>query len=271
MQGLIVVGTGIQAVGQLTIEARSAIERAATVFFLVADPLARIYLERLNNNLQSLHECYATDKPRMESYLEMVELIVAEVKKGKLVCVALYGHPGVFAFPAHVAVRRLRDEGIYAKMLPGVSAEDCLFADLGIDPAMAGCQSFEATDFLLFQRVFDPRSSLILWQVGVIGDASFQAGGYEYQRGITILVERLNAYYNKVHKMIVYEASHYPIYECRHEIVELAHLSDVKLTAESTLYIPPATVSEPNPEMLARLGLSESAIRRVEVRLNTSL
>jgi hypothetical protein len=33
-------------------------------------------------------------------------------------------------------------------MLPGISAEDCLFADLGIDPGIYGCQSYEATDFL---------------------------------------------------------------------------------------------------------------------------
>jgi len=31
-------------------------------------------------------------------------------------------------------------------MLPGISAEDCLVADLGIDPASSGCQSYEAND-----------------------------------------------------------------------------------------------------------------------------
>jgi hypothetical protein len=34
-------------------------------------------------------------------------------------------------------------------MLPAISAEDCLFADLGVDPADHGCPSYEATDFLV--------------------------------------------------------------------------------------------------------------------------
>jgi hypothetical protein len=40
-------------------------------------------------------------------------------------------------------------------MLPAVSAEDCLFADLGVDPGAAGCQSHEAADFL----ILDTRST----------------------------------------------------------------------------------------------------------------
>jgi len=34
-------------------------------------------------------------------------------------------------------------------MLPGISAEDCLFADIGVDPGIYGCQSFEATDLFV--------------------------------------------------------------------------------------------------------------------------
>ncbi|MFI1583783.1 hypothetical protein [Embleya sp. NPDC020630] len=78
-------------------------------------------------------------------------------------------HPGVFAFPGHEAVRRARLDGIPARMLAGSSAGDWLFADPGLDPATRGCQSIEASDFLLRHRVFDPTSLLVLWQVGVIG------------------------------------------------------------------------------------------------------
>jgi hypothetical protein len=63
--------------------------------------------------------------------------------------------------PAHESIRRARMEGISACMLPGISAEDCLFAELGIEPSENGCQSFEATDFLVYKRKFDNRSSLI--------------------------------------------------------------------------------------------------------------
>jgi hypothetical protein len=55
-----------------------------------------------------------------------------------VLCVALYGHPGVFACVGHEAIERARAEGIDAQMLPGISAEDCLFAELGVDPAVGG-------------------------------------------------------------------------------------------------------------------------------------
>jgi hypothetical protein len=266
LQGLIAVGTGIQAAGQLTIEARSAIEHADIVFFLVADPVTCKYIESLNKNVQSLHDCYATDKPRMESYLEMIERIIAKVKEGMMVCVVLYGHPGVFAYPAHEAIRRLKSEGIYTKMLPGVSAEDCLFADLGVDPAW-GCQSFEATDFLIFQRTFDTRSSLILWQIGLIGDTSFQGSGYNYKPGLAILTETLVTHYGDSHKVIIYEASHYPIYDCRRDTLELGLLCDASVSPESTLYVPPLSPPNPNPEMMRRLGISDTAISHIRAKL----
>jgi precorrin-6B methylase 1 len=264
--GLIVVGTGIQAVGQLTIEARTAIQKADTVFFLVTDPVTKTYLTRLNHNTVSLHDLYETNKPRMQSYVEMVDRITAEVYANKLVCVAFYGHPGVFAFPAHEAIHRVRSKGMYARMLPGISSEDCLFADLGLDPSWTGCQSFEATDFLLFNRTFDPRSSLILWQVGVIGDISFQEDGYNYRRGLEALTDRLHQVYDADHRVIVYEASHFPISQCRRDWVELRRLREITLTPESTLLVPPRSGAEPDPEMLAKLGMSKDKISRIKWR-----
>jgi hypothetical protein len=57
--------------------------------------------------------------------------------------------------------------GVSARMLPGVSAEDNLIADLGVDPA--GLQSYEATGFLVYKYRFDTSAGLVLWQVGVLG------------------------------------------------------------------------------------------------------
>lgn len=262
-----VVGTGIQAAGQVTIEARSAIESADRVFFLVTDPLTLEYLERCNSNLESLHTSYASGRPRMDSYLEMVGRIIGTMERGESVCVALYGHPGVFAFPAHEAIRQARARGWYARMCPAVSAEDCLFADLGVDPAWTGCQSFEATDFLLFNRRWDIRSALVLWQIGVIGDTSFQGGGYAYKAGLQLLVGRLAEHYGPEHRVIVYEAAHYPIYPHRADTVSVAELADTALTPESTLFVPPGASSVPDPVMLDLLGIADAAIHRVRVQL----
>src|SRR6185503_14601145 len=126
----------------------------------------------------------------LQTYEEMIQRILECVRDGNLTCLACYGHPGVFVYPSHESIRRARAEGYPARMLPGISAEDCLFADLGVDPGTIGCQSYEATDFLMNSRIVDPSSNLVLWQIGVLGDATFRAGGYD-RSALPLLVERL--------------------------------------------------------------------------------
>ena len=114
----------------------------------------------------------------MRTYQEIVEYILSYVRKGNKVCVAFYGHPGVFVFPSHEAIKRARNEGYRAEMLPGISAEDCLYSDIGIDPGADGCQCFESTDFLSYRRKFDPSVGLVLWQIAVIGELGSAQIGY---------------------------------------------------------------------------------------------
>ena len=42
-----------------------------------------------------------------------------------------------------------------------------------------GCQTYEATDFLLNSRLVDTSAQLILWQVGPVGDWTFQTRAYD--------------------------------------------------------------------------------------------
>src|SRR5947209_10731330 len=154
----------------MSMEARTSIKAADNVLYTVADAVTETAIKKLNRTAESLQPFYGPDKYCLATYLEMVDRILFFVRKGLQVCAVFYGHPGVFVYSSHEAIRLARQEGFTATMLPATSAEDCLFADLGIDPAGSGCQSFEATDFLIRRRKFDPSSNLILWQIGHIGN-----------------------------------------------------------------------------------------------------
>src|SRR5690242_1848360 len=143
---LVIVGTGIKFVSHLTVEARGLIERAEKVFFLINEPASAVWMQRLNPSAESLSQFYVAGKRRLDIYHAIAEHILAHVRQGLQVCAVFYGHPSVFVTPAHEALRQARREGFKAWIAPGISAEDCLFADLAIDPAYHGCQSFEATD-----------------------------------------------------------------------------------------------------------------------------
>lgn len=235
---LTIVGTGIQFAAHVTPEAVGHIRKAEKVFYLVADPAASLWIRRLNRRSESLRDCYARGKPRHASYLEMVDRILAQVRRSQRVCVALYGHPGVFVDPSHEAIRRARAEGFPARMLPAVSAEDCLFADLGVDPARVGCQSFEATDFLLNRRAFSAHSALVLWQVGVLGEASIPRG-QPSPRKLAALVARLRRQYPRTHVVTLYEAALYAICDPTITPLPLSHLSAAHVPPLATLFVPP--------------------------------
>lgn len=247
---LTVIGTGIRTVGQLTMEAIAWMQRADKLLYVVADPIAETVMQDLNpEGAQSIAFYYGEGKQREQTYEEMVQHILRCVRSGQRTCGAFYGHPGVFAYPSHESIRRARAEGYEARMLPGISAEDCLFADLGVDPAVNGCQSYEATDFLLNGRQADTSSQLVLWQIGSLCNWTYQRTGYNL-RALPLLVARLCELYPPTHCGIVYEAAMFP--NCAPVInpIPLAALSERDVSPSSTLYIPPAR--PPNPD--ARIG-----------------
>jgi len=251
---LTIVGTGIQVNVQTTPEALAAIEQAEKVLYLVANRPTGYWIGRLNSTAESLEHFYEPGKNRFVAYQAIVDRILMYVHQELRVCVVFYGHPGVFVYPSHEAIRRARDAGFRARMLPGISAEDCLFADLSVDAGISGHQSFEATDFLVYRRRFDPHSALILWQVGAIGNLTHQPR-YE-PRGLDLLLEVLQPYYPLEHEVVIYEAAEYPIAEPRIERLSLSGIVGAHMTPVSTLYVPPRAAPSPDPAMLKRLGIA---------------
>lgn len=235
---LIVVGTGIRIIGQMTIESVSWIKVAEKVLYLTYDPVADDVITGLNPNAESLIGFYAEGKPRRKSLQAMVKRVMACVRSGTQTCLVCYGHPGVLCWVGHEAIRQARGSGFTAKMLPAVSAEDCLFADLGLDPGTTGCQTFEATDFLTNGQSVDPACLLILWQIGVTGDRLFTRKGYK-NTALPDLIERLCQFYGPNHEVIVYSAAIHWAGEPTIEHVPLGRLHKARLSGSSTLCVPP--------------------------------
>ncbi len=255
-----VVGTGIRTGAQTTPEALACIRNAQKLFYLCADALTEHWLKRENATSESLSRFYAPGKDRGLTYDEIVQCVLAEVFSGKRVCFASYGHPGVFAFSTHESIRRARAAGYRARMIAGISADACLYADLGIDPADSGLQSFEATDFLVHHRKHDPRSALILWQIGIIGEWGFKAKAAPWNpQGLTILTDALRLDYDERHEVVVYEASPYVMYEAAIARVPLSQLPHARVTPLSTLYVPPGEPAYPDLDLLRRFGVERAA------------
>ena len=250
---LVCVGTGMTLGSHISPLSRSYIEQADVVFLLVADGITEQWVQQMNNDVRSLQPYYQTGVSRMLSYQQMVAAMLAEVRQHKKVVGAFYGHPGVFAWVPHKAITEAKAEGFAAHMEPGISAEDCLIADLAIDPGTCGCQHFETSQFMFYKRTIDSAAYLILWQVGVAGDRSLAKRSTD-GRYRQLLIEVLAEYYPLSHQVILYEAVTLPIQQPRITTLTVAELVSAEMDPKTTLVIPPATKMVANQQMLDKLA-----------------
>ncbi|HEY4367074.1 MAG TPA: SAM-dependent methyltransferase [Steroidobacteraceae bacterium] len=257
---LVCLGIGMTLGSHLTPLARNYIERADVVFAGLSDGIIELWLAGMHPDVRSLQTLYGEGKSRMRTYRQMVDVMLAEVRAGKRVCGAFYGHPGVFAWPPHKAIEVARSEGYAAHMEPGVSAEDCLYADLGIDPGSYGCQHYEASQLMFYRRRIDTAAYLVLWQVGVAGDRSLAqfSTGAAY-RGV--LLDVLLRDYPPHHEIIVYKVATLPTQQPRIERIALAALPDADIDMHATVVIPPATLLQPDLEISARIAALDAALQ----------
>ena len=252
---LTIVGCGLHP-GQMTIEAKSHIENADRVLVVAPNALSIQQIRQLNDNIENLGRFYGDDRTRRQTYRAMALRMIEVVKEGLNVCTVFYGHPGIFVLSTHKAQHALESQGYQVRMLPGISADAALYADLNIDPATSGSQAYEATQFLLTHRVVDTAAALILWQIGLVGEHTLkvQSPG---KKGLEAITRLLLEKYPRDHRVCVYEAATLPGFEARKEWVELNQLPEVKTQSISTLFVPPATELEFASERLEWLGLKD--------------
>jgi siroheme synthase len=245
---LVVVGSGIRAVGQLTLETVAWIEAADVVCYVLADPLTERWILNHAAQAEDLSRLHDPEQPRLYSYATMAARLVDHARRGRTVVGVFYGHPGVFTSPSHWALELAASEGIEARMLPGVSAEDCLFADLGVDPGQGAFQAYEATEMLLTARIPSPDAHVVVWQIGVVAAQTLATGS-----GLRVFVDYLLRFYPANHPVTHYRAPQTVLGRALNQPVPLQDLADVPVSVTSTLYIPPMVKRAIDPAVVAEL------------------
>lgn len=255
---LTVVGTGYGVAGQMTPETRSVLQQSDRLFYLVTDPATAAWLREIHPAAESLHDCYREGESGWASSHEMAARIVApllaEGGQALSVCAAFTGHPAIALHTTHEALRRARAAGHRARMLPGISFEDCLVADVGVDPGATGRSLFEATDFLVRPRPVDTGAALVLIQVGAIGDRAYRAGTGPSRAGLELLQEALLRHYPAGHEVVIYETPQIPLAEPILVRLPVGELANGPVRVASTLYVPPLAERPKDPEVVRRLA-----------------
>jgi len=255
---LFLVGSGIKSISHLTIEAQAAIKQAEKVLYLVNEPVIESWIKKYSRYSFSLENIYMSFTERREAYKKISEFIVSEVEKQQFLTVVIYGHPTVFASPGLNAIKQISNVSneVEVQVIPGISAEDCLFADLKVDPGINGCYSIEANDLLIYDKPIITCSDFIIWQTGLIGNIGLPSALSD-KTGLKLLINKLLKHYPADYEVVIYEAAMYPTVSAKIVRCNIKSLEQEKLSPISTLYIPAIKSSKRNNYVVKQLGLQE--------------
>jgi len=238
---LTVTGLGYRLSAQITPEAVSRLQGADRVFHLVDDAITAAWISNLNPRAEALAGCLRPGRPGHEAMVQMRGRILGGLREGHAVCLAFPGHPSILVAPGREIVTAARAERFGTDILPGISILDCLVADLRIDLGKGGLRLFEATDFVVRRREFDPSSPLVLLQPGMIGQWVYGSTNAALAAGLELLGELLSRTFPSGHEVILYHVPPYPVCETRIRRVRLAELAGLTgrdVTYGTTLFVP---------------------------------
>ncbi|KAL5477556.1 hypothetical protein EMCRGX_G024367 [Ephydatia muelleri] len=256
---LVILGSGIRCAGQFTTEAISHIKNADKVLYCISDPVTETYIRDLFPGAMDLAVFFDGSKDRYDSCVQMAEACLFFARQGLYTVAIFPGHPGISSLPSLRAMQIAKKQGICTEMLPGISLEDSLFSDLGIDPSYYGFQVIGATDFLLFDRRLMTDAHVVIKHVGCIGEQCVTPTGVGASN-LSILVKQLQKVYGLDYGVVHYYPSQYPT--CK-PFMDRRPLSDFlksemykTITPFSHIYIPPMSTSCINKEMAVQLGIA---------------
>ena len=167
-----IVGLGVLNIDQITRETKRAIRRSNEVLYVDTGVATRTYLESLCPRVTSLFETsYKEYGQRLNAYHHMAARVLDAALDHPPVTFAMHGHPIVGAYAPFLIRDMANLLALEVLVLPGISAMDCLFAELMVDPCVAGMQMYEATDLLLRRRPLQPDVHALIWQIGCVETA----------------------------------------------------------------------------------------------------
>lgn len=262
MKNLIIAGTGIKFLSHLTIEVKSAIETSSCVVFLLNEPAMKNWITKHAKKYISMDKTYFSSSSRADTYYKIADELLLHLKEYNDICFLIYGHPTFFSSVVGEIKKRISFEEVLVQIMPGISALDCLFADLNIDPGTRGLQSYDATEFILYDESFSVSAHLVLWQIAIVGELRVINNNNInlscQKKALSLLKSKLMKQYPEDHKIILYVASQYPGVDFEHSEFKLRELTTVNIPRLATLYIPPLDTKKVNLSVMNLLKLNST-------------
>lgn len=198
-----VLGFGVRAVAQITLESNYLLQQMEKVFHCERDRRISEFLANVGCTEVSLKHLYEDGRGREEAYQDICDTIVEAARAGAKCAYLAPGNP-IFLNTVVFKMRELtaRHE-IPFFVYSGVSSIDTLLTDLFIPVEATGLQCFEATHFVRMKPAIDQRVPLLLFQPGVVEAYDIRLTIGAHLPGVKILQDVLIDLYGRNQKWIL--------------------------------------------------------------------
>lgn len=252
---LVIAGLGIKFLSHLTRETEKIIQNSDKVLYLANDRLFPEWILMSNKNSESLEGIYFSQSTRYDSYNAIKEKIISELKKYRNVSFIIYGNPNFLVQITALVEKAARSNGYPVYILPAISSLDCLLADLNINPGDGGMQLFEATELIVYRKMVDITSHVVIFQPAAIGQNGHIRNKDLAIKGVKILSDCLYKFYDGDKQVIFYEASQFPN---KKPIIINLPLKDIcrgKISSKTTIYLSPSEKGILDKELVKQIKL----------------
>lgn len=242
MSSITIAGLGIKPARHATVEVLECLRASDWVFHSVAAESTREWIRSVAAVEEDLNLTYRDGLPRIEAYRAMAERVVTSARKGADVAFIVYGHPCVLHTGVQLALQSAAQYSLNTRVLPAVSSIDGLLAAIRVDPGVGGLHVLEVSDMLLYSRIPQRESHVVLLQVASTGSRLHVGSGHKGER-VDFLLRRLATFYSPDHR-----ALHFRLQttdgddSLRWTNVEKLYLE--KWSDASSLYLPPVRTRE---------------------------
>ena len=198
---LYLVGLGIRGAAQVTLETEAVLRRCTRVYYIHDDPAVAAYLRDVCPRVFNAARYYTEGRSFRRTYEAIIAAVTRSAVRWPPVAIAVYGHPLVYVVLANWLLKE-PPPGLRVKALPAVSALDCLFTDLNLNPADAGLQMYDANQLLLKRRPLQPDVPCLIWQPRIV-ESTYYTRAWSRPQRFRRLRDYLLGFYPKDHHVVV--------------------------------------------------------------------
>lgn len=168
---LLLVGTGVRGLSQMTVETVSALRGLDVLFSLHGGKDVTRALKGLSRDVRDLTTLYKDKALDLKVYEAIVSRVKGALRGDRTVGVVFHGHPLLYSNPAQMLIAHCESAGVELEVMSGVSSMDGIFTALKTDVGATGLQVFDVNRLLLYRLRPATHTPCLLFQIGSFGSA----------------------------------------------------------------------------------------------------